>query len=741
MDPEPDAMAFLECSDPIALLYGADRLSWHSAGAQRCLADSRTTEDVRRWCADLTAAARLPSEEGGGSSQWTGSCSAAFKVILRWRAELREQIMNMERASAQEQALQKAPQAAAQAHTKPHQAVIDAVMDSAATRQRLIAERWSSDPRLLLADLQGPRRALALDLEVVMPSHDAGQGGAGGEEEEEEGKGGKWDGLIRCGDAAGIVRFAASAPPSSRPRSSSRFVSPGRHCAAATYIAAARLAAAAAPLEVDLESLGMRVARRKLAAKHKPHPTAAKQQAAAAAMSAAPSAACTSDSDASDGTLGSGRISSGNVPSTADNTVCRESSPSPSASLRQLVHSQHSQQSDGDDSSASDRSGDSHTGNHSSNEPLQNSADYPSSADTSVHRQSSRSPGASLRRTISSSARHRRTGGGAGGVDTGGEESSGYSSNCSSPGTPRGYNSLGSERSLNMELRPTGRFAAFAGGSRSMSQPLPVARLADRCGPIEQPQPQPQQPRGMAVSLSVAVTAASVGKASRRSERSNRNRKVGGGDDDSGGGGRLTGKIAPRTHHHHRRASHAVMTKAKRTWTTPAGTGRQLGGRGDGVRRSGGGGAVAAVPFDRDRNLFAYLLPPMASDNANMLTLGVLGGGLAMSPGAAAELRYERRQRMEEEEEQQPLNGASSRSWATDSACSSLGSDERLQRGQHNALSGSAAQSTTSSYSASQSGWADSEHSFGGSERDSSVNGSMSATGSMCSETEQSDHE
>jgi hypothetical protein len=247
----------------------------------------------------------------------------------------------------------------------------------------------------------------------------------------------------------------------------------------------------------------------------------------------------------------------------------------------------------------------------------------------------------------------------------------------------------------------------------------------------------------MAVSLSAAVTAASVGKASCRSERSNRNRKVGGGGDDSGGGGRSTGKIAPRTYRHHRRASHAVTTKAKRTWITPAGTGRHLGGRGESARPGGGGGgAAAAVPFDRDRNLFANLLPPMASDNANMLTLGMLGGGLAMSPGAAAELRYERRQRMEEEEEQQQsLNGASSRGWATDSACSSVGSNERLHQGQHSGLSGSAAQSTTSSYSASQSGWADSERSFGGSERDSSVNGSMSATDSMCSETEQSDHE
>ena len=124
-----------------------------------------------------------------------------------------------------------------------------------------------------------------------------------------------------------------------------------------------------------------------------------------------------------------------------------------------------------------------------------------------------------------------------------------------------------------------------------MSQPLPVARLADRSGLIEQPQPQPQQPRGMAASLSATVTAASVGKASRR---------------------------------HHRRISHTVTTKAQRTWTTPAGTGRYL----DGVCGGGGeGGGAAAVPLDR------------------------------------------------------------------------------------------------------------------GSERDSSVNGSMSATGSMCSETEQSDHE
>jgi hypothetical protein len=177
----------------------------------------------------------------------------------------------------------------------------------------------------------------------------------------------------------------------------------------------------------------------------------------------------------------------------------------------------------------------------------------------------------------------------------------------------------------------------------------------------------------MAASLSATVTAASVGKASRR---------------------------------HHRRISHTVTTKAQRTWTTPAGTGRHL----DGVRGGGGeGGGAAAVPLDRDRNrnLFAMLLPPMASDNANMLTLGELGGGLAISPGAAAELRYER----------------------------------RGYQGQHNA-GGSAAKSTTSSYSPSQSGWADGEDSFGGSsERDSSVNGSMSATGSMCSETEQSDHE
>ena len=170
-----DVVEFLEGADPMRVLSTTPQLTWKSADALRCLADERTTQPIKRWCADLQGA--TARKEG------KGNCSIALKTLLVWRTAMCEELRPCTTAPPR-----RAEDAMLRGAGRLHDAVVDAACDAetATHRRRLIAERWSRDPAALLADLQQLRGGALLNDVVILPQPGASASASASEDEDEE---------------------------------------------------------------------------------------------------------------------------------------------------------------------------------------------------------------------------------------------------------------------------------------------------------------------------------------------------------------------------------------------------------------------------------------------------------------------------------------------------------------------------------------------------------------------------